>query len=321
MNQRRKAMREKNIACLGAGPIGASWAIVFARAGHRVMLHDVDQGAVDSAFEYIQSSLADLSSEGLVPDEEETRSRIQPSADLEGMIGSADVVIECVTEKVEVKRKLMGQLAHAVPPDSIIASSTSAIPGSEFMDHPQLRGRCLVTHPTNPPHLIPVVEFCATPWTESWAFDACWELMKQSGLRPIKITREIPAFVVNRLQGALIGEALHLVDTGVVSIEDLDIALKHGFGRRLAITGPFESLHLNSPLSFKANMDKHQGLLRRMIDETDVKHEWSDGLLDEISIERDRILPPEQIAIRKTWRDRMLIKISKLWEEVEKTQA
>jgi 3-hydroxyacyl-CoA dehydrogenase len=311
-------MGKKNIACLGAGPIGSSWAIVFARAGHKVMLYDIDEGAIHEAFDDIESSLADLCTEGLLLDKKEILSRIQTTAKLDEMISTADMVIESVTENVELKRKLLSQLAKIVPPDAIIASSTSAIPGSKFMDHPQLRERCLVTHPTNPPHLIPVVEFCATPWTKQWAYDACWELMKQAGMQPIKIAREIPAFVVNRLQGALIGEAIHLVDKGIVSIEDLDIALKHGFGRRLAFSGPFESLHLNSPLSFKANMDKHQGLLRRMIDETNAKHEWSEGLLDKISRERDRILPPEKIALRKAWRDRMLIKISKLWEEAEK---
>lgn len=310
-------MRGKKIACLGAGPIGSSWAIVFARAGHRVLLHDVEERAIHGAFDYIESSLADLRAEGLLLDEKEIRARIRAVAILEEMISTADLVLESVTEKVEVKRRLFNQLAGVLPPDSIIASSTSAIPGSEFMDHPQLRGRCLVTHPTNPPHLIPVVEFCATPWTEQWAYDSSWELMVQAGMQPIKIAREIPAFVVNRLQGALIGEAMHLVDTGIVNIQDLDIALKHGFGRRLAFTGPFESLHLNSPLSFKANMEKHEGLLRRMIDETNVKHTWSDGLLDRISKERDQILPPGEIASRKVWRDRMLIKISKLWEEAD----
>jgi 3-hydroxyacyl-CoA dehydrogenase len=313
-------MRGKKIACLGAGPIGSSWAIVFARAGHRVLLHDVDRGAIHEALEYIQSSLVELRSEGLLPDEKETLSRIRTVEDLDEIAGSADVVIESITENVEVKRELLDRLADVVPPDSIIASSTSAIPGSEFMGHQQLRGRCLVTHPTNPPHLIPVVEFCATPWTEQWAYDSCWKLMAQAGMQPIKIAREIPAFVVNRLQGALIGEAMHLVDTGIVNIQDLDIALKHGFGRRLAFTGPFESLHLNSPLSFKANMDKHKSLLRSLIDETNVRYEWSEGLLDRVSRERDQILPPEKIALRRAWRDRMLIKILKIWEDAEKPQ-
>jgi len=311
-------MTKTQVACIGAGPIGSSWAIVFARAGHNVRLYDKEEHVFKHSLAYIERSLADLRSEELVSDDHEIRARIQAGVSLADAVQDAGVIIESITENVDLKRRFFSDLDKLIPRKAFVTSSTSAIPGSEFMDHVKMRDRCLIAHPVNPPHLLPVVEICRTPWTSQATFTACWLLMKQVGQYPIQVNKEIPAFVVNRLQGALIGEALHLVDEGVISVEDLDITVKYGIGRRLAFTGPFESMHLNSNLSFDAYLTKYKDVLRTMIEATEVKHPLSKELLEKVATERNRLLPLEEIAERKAWRDRQLMKIAKLWAEAKK---
>ena len=306
------------VSCVGAGPIGSSWAIVFARAGYIVRLYDREERAYGPALAYIERSLADLRNEGLITDERGIRVRIRIAASLAEAVRGAQLVVESIVEDGEVKRRFFSDLDRVISPGALATSSSSAIPGSEFMGHIEMKDRCLVVHPVNPPHLIPVVEFCATPWTSPSTLESCWALMEQAGQHPIRVNKEIPAFVVNRLQAAIIGEAMHLVDQGIVTVEDLDRAVKFGIGRRLAFTGPFESMHLNSSLSFEAYLDKYKKMLRGMVEATKVTSPWSDELLKKVSAERDRMLPPGDIPDRIAWRDRKLMKLAKIWAETEK---
>ena len=131
--------------------------------------------------------------------------------------------------------------------DTIIGSSTSGIPASAFTKDLACRDRCLVAHPINPPSVTPLVELCPAPWTDRAVVDSVFNLMTNAGQSPIRLKKEVSGFVANRLQGALLTMALRLVEDGICSVEDVDIAIRDGLGRRWSFMGPFETIDLTRP--------------------------------------------------------------------------
>src|SRR4051794_28130238 len=146
-----------NAAIVGAGLIGRSWAVVFARAGWRVRLTDPSAAALAAAPGLVRQALDDLAAHGLVDDPAEAAVRVAPAASLSEAVADADLVQENGPETLEAKRAIFADLDRAAPGTAILASSTSFLPASQFADHLTGRARCLVGHPVNPPHLVPVV--------------------------------------------------------------------------------------------------------------------------------------------------------------------
>ena len=202
---------------VGAGLIGRSWAMVFARAGWHVRLYDSVAAQLASARDHIESGLAEQQAYGLADDAAAACARIDYVADLEQALKDVDWVQENAPEVLDVKRALYPRIDRATPLQAIIASSTSAIPASRFTEHLAGRARCLVAHPVNPPHLVPVVELCGAPWTDAATIERARDVMTAIGQVPITVKRELDGFILNRLQGALLSEALRLVGEGYVS--------------------------------------------------------------------------------------------------------
>jgi L-gulonate 3-dehydrogenase len=159
----------------------------------------------------------------------------------------AEFVQENGPEKIEEKQIIFAQLDKLAPEDALLVSSTSAIVASRFTVNLPGRARCLVGHPVNPPHLVPLVELCGAPWTSPEAIDRARTIYREIGQVPVTINREINGFVLNRLQGALLAEAFRLVGEGFISAEDLDHTVKDGLGLRWSFLGPFETIELNAP--------------------------------------------------------------------------
>lgn len=178
------------IACIGAGNVGRAWAIVFARAGHEVRLYDADPAAVTRrALPAIDISLADLVASGLLTDAATVRARIRGCGSLEEALRNATHVQESASENVAIKTALFSSIDSLAAPGAIIASSTSAIPGSKLFEHLPGRARCLVAHPVNPPYLIPLVELCPTPWTDPQVVAHCRQFMQDCGQQPVELRR------------------------------------------------------------------------------------------------------------------------------------
>src|SRR4051795_13404871 len=234
-------------AIVGAGLIGRSWAVVFARAGWTVRLADTSAEALTAAPGLIRQALDDLAAYGLVDNPAEAAARVAVAASLGEAVAEADLVQENGPETVEAKRAIFADLDRFAPRAAVLASSTSFIPASQFSEGLPGRARCLVGHPVNPPHLVPVVELCGAPWTAPEAIERARGLYAHAGQAPITVNREIFGFVLNRLQGALLAEAFRLVGEGVVSPQDLDVTLKDGLGLRWSFMGPFETIELNAP--------------------------------------------------------------------------
>ena len=300
----------EKIALVGGGLIGQAWAIVFARAGHDVMLYDAEASALKQAHEAISARLDDLLGFGLVDDPRAVLGRIGYATGLAEALDGAAYVQESTPERVEVKREVYAELDRLAAPDAILASSTSGIPASAFTEHVAGRARCLVAHPINPPYVTPLVELCPAPWTDPAVVDRTHDLMTRVGQAPIRLRREVQGFVANRMQAALIGAALRMVKDGVASAADVDVAIKDGIGLRWSFMGPLETIDLNAPDGI-ADYLRRYGALYQAIEAEHGPLDWTeDAMLRQVEDERRAVLPAGRLTERSVWRDRRLMALA-----------
>jgi L-gulonate 3-dehydrogenase len=295
------------IAIVGCGLVGTSWSLVFARAGHRVLMHDPSPAAVTAARDFIARSLPDMDPalrHGRSGDE--IMALLLPASDLAEAVGRADHVQESAPENLDVKRALYPELDRLARPGTALASSTSGLPASSFTTGLAGRSRCLVAHPINPPHLIPLVELVPAPWTDPAVVDRTEALLREVGQSPIRLKREVNGFVVNRLQGALLGEAFRLVAHDVCEVGDVDAAIAEGLGLRWFFMGPFETIDLNAPGGIADYCAKLGPMYHELAKEQAVARPWDAGLVAKIEGQRRRWLAQDRLAERRGWRDRIL---------------
>jgi 3-hydroxyacyl-CoA dehydrogenase len=240
-------MTERIVAIVGVGLIGRAWAAIFARAGWQVRLTDPHAPTLQAAPDLIRDELHALARHGLANDPDGAAARISVAATLAEAVKDAAFVQENGPENVDQKIAIFAELDRLAPADAVLASSTSAIVASRFTEMLHGRARCLVGHPVNPPHLVPVVEVCGAPWTSPASVARAREVYREIGQVPVTVNKEINGFILNRLQGALLAEAFRLVGEGYVSAEDLDHTVKDGLGLRWSFLGPLETIELNAP--------------------------------------------------------------------------
>lgn len=238
---------QQSVAIVGAGLIGCAWAAIFARTGWSVRLTDPHEPTLKAAPARIKAELQALAQHGLADDPDGAAARISTAPTLAAAVDGVAFVQENGPETIEAKIAIFAELDRLAPADAILASSTSAIVASRFTETLKGRARCLVGHPVNPPHLIPLVELCGAPWTSPETIARAREVYRAIGQVPVTIKREINGFVLNRLQGALLAEAFRLVGEGYISAEDLDHTVKDGLGTRWSFLGPLETIELNAP--------------------------------------------------------------------------
>jgi len=233
----------RRIAVIGTGVIGASWTALFLAKGLDVVATDIAPDAEASLRRFVDMAWPALKRLGLAPNA--SQSRLTFTADFLTAVKGADLVQENGPERIEFKRKLYGQLDGVLPPDVIIASSSSGLTMSEIQtacqSHPE---RCLIGHPFNPPHLIPLVEIVGGAKTSEDTIQRASEFYTALGKQTVRLHKEVPGHVANRLQAALAREVYHLVAEGVVSVADVDAALCWGPGLRWGIMGQVLLNHL-----------------------------------------------------------------------------
>jgi len=236
-----KAIR--GIAVIGTGVIGASWTALFLAKGLEVTATDVAPNAEASLRRFIEAAWPALKRLSIVPGA--SPSRLKFTADLPAAVKGADFVQENGPERIDFKKRLYGQLDELLPPDVIIASSSSGLTMSDIQSgcpvHPE---RCVIGHPFNPPHLIPLVEIVGGSRTSQETIERASQFYTAMGKRVVRLNKEVPGHVANRLQAALGREVYHLVADGVVSAADVDTALCWGPGLRWGIMGNMMLNHL-----------------------------------------------------------------------------
>ena len=238
-------MDTRNVACVGVGTIGHSWATLFAIKGCNVTVYDVNQDLLRSAMERIRASAAFLAEKGLVAqkDAEASLKRIKVAANMSECVSGADYVQESAFESYDVKRQVYSEVDR-LNDSAIIATSSSGLLMTEIQKAARKPERCIVAHPWNPPLLLRLVELVPGEKTGQETVQTTYEFMEKLGKIPVVVRKGVPGFIGNRLQAALWREALNLVNSGVASVEDVDRACWAGPGSRWAIMGPFLTLHL-----------------------------------------------------------------------------
>jgi 3-hydroxyacyl-CoA dehydrogenase len=305
------------VACIGVGAVGRAWAVVFARAGHDVLLHDADPGRVEAvSLPLVSSTLHQLAEAGWMteaPDAVLARITVARST-AEAVEGAAHVQ-ESVLEDVGIKQDAFSRIAEAAPEDAVLASSTSALMGSTFLGHIAVPERALVAHPVNPPSLIPLVELCGTRWTSDATLDRAAAFMTGLGMKPVRVATEIDGFLLNRLQYTLVAEALHLVGEGYCTAADIDRVMTDGLALRWASIGPFETAHLNAAGGFQGFVDQLGGMMRRMGQGARTDYDWGPELIAQIHAELCEKTPVADIPLRQAWRDGRILAARRMQRE------
>ena len=297
------------IAIIGTGLVGRAWAISFARAGHEIRLYDEAVGAAEQAIAFARAMAEPLAAEDLLNGQsaDQVIARLHPAPNLEAALDGAVHVQENTPEDVAMKQKVFAALDAVAAPDTILASSTSAILPSKFTESLQGRSRCLVMHPINPPYLIPAVEIVPAPWTDPAAVEKTRHLAVASGQAPIVMKRELDGFVMNRMQGALLEEAFRLVADGYASVEDVDVGIREGLALRWSFMGPFETIDLNAPGGVKDYCARYQQIYSRLFPSMQRRVDWSGEVMQTVEKERRAKLPESDLQKRQAWRDRRLM--------------
>jgi 3-hydroxyacyl-CoA dehydrogenase len=233
----------RRIAIIGTGVIGASWTALFLARGLQVVATDVAPNAEAALRKFVETAWPALERLGLSPGASQSNLSFTPA--LAQAVGNADLVQENGPERIDFKQKLYGELDEMLPPDVIIASSSSGLTMSEIQkgagSHPE---RCVIAHPFNPPHLIPLVEIVGGAKTSEETIRRAAEFYTSIGQRTVRLNKELPGHVANRLQAALAREVYYLVSEGVVSAADVDTALSWGPGLRWGVMGNMMLNHL-----------------------------------------------------------------------------
>jgi len=236
----------KNVTVLGAGIMGHGAAQLFAQAGKNVRIRARRETSLEKAEELITNSLKIMvEKEMLTHNEmEQTLSRITYTTDLHVAIQDADFILESIPEILEKKLETYEIIEGAVSDKTIIASNTSTFPLEELTQKAMHPERFIITHFFNPPQLVPIVEIAKFEKTDEDIINTTYELMKEIGKTPVVLNKEITGFIVNRVQVAMLREAFHLIEAGVATAEDVDIAMKGSMGFKWAFCGPMESQDL-----------------------------------------------------------------------------
>ncbi len=231
------------IAIIGAGLMGHGIAQIFAINGHPVSLLDMTDELLAKALENVRANLTLLAKNGIGKQEDvdSAVARIKTTRDLREAISGASFVVEAVAEQLELKQKLFQEMDEICPQDTILATNTSVISITEIAAKAKGKKRIVGTHFWNPPYLIPLVEVVPGDETAPQTVDVTYDLLKSVGKHPVKVKKDVPGFVGNRLQHALWREAIAIVDQGIADAATVDAVIRNSFGLRLPVLAPLET--------------------------------------------------------------------------------
>ncbi|WP_010103988.1 3-hydroxyacyl-CoA dehydrogenase [Verminephrobacter aporrectodeae] len=255
----------------------------------------------------LPQDLSDLHAHGLLDETPaQVLARVIPCASLEEALADATLVQENLRETLEAKRTIFRAMDRSTAPQTVLASSTSWIKASDITQGLAGRARMLVAHPVNPPHLVPLVELAPAPWTDAAVVQRARRIYTRAGQTPVLVRKEIRSFLLNRIQGMVLNEALNLYEQGHASAADLDLVLKDGLGLRWAFMGPFETIDLNAPEGLLDYARRYAPSLRELAQQSR-PNDWDDAMLQRLNAERREALPADGTPARARWRDRRLM--------------
>jgi 3-hydroxybutyryl-CoA dehydrogenase len=305
----------QTVAVLGLGTMGHGIAQTFAAAGYEVRGYDVQAAARASLHDRVRKNLQAFVDSGLFPAAgvEPTLARITACDTEQAAVDGVQFVTEAVAEDVSVKQALFSRVESLVAAETILASNSSTFPISQSGANLRRPDRAIVTHWFNPPHLVPLVEVVPSPLTNESTTLTTMTLMQQIGKQPLRLRKELPGFLVNRIQVALMREVWDLLDQGVASAEEIDAALRASVGFRLAAVGPLEvhdfggldiqtTVFRNLAPEIRSNTEV-PALAAKLVAEGHLGAKTGRGFQD---------YPPAKIAARQQRRDALFLALIKL---------
>lgn len=234
----------QNTGVLGAGVIGASWTALFLASGRRVAVYDPAVGVETTVKQYIEKAWPVLEQLGLTENGDPDNVTFHKS--VKDAVAGASFIQESVPERIEIKHARFKEIEPALEAGAVVASSASGLTLSEMQAGFNDPSRLVLGHPFNPPHLIPLVEVMGNEKTDTDAVEKAEAFYKAVGKVTIRVNKEVPGHVANRLQAAVWREAIHMIKEGVASVEDVDTAMWAGPGLRWAVMGPTMLFHLGA---------------------------------------------------------------------------
>ncbi|WP_419859001.1 3-hydroxyacyl-CoA dehydrogenase NAD-binding domain-containing protein [Candidatus Palauibacter irciniicola] len=307
----------RTVAVVGAGVIGRSWIRVFARAGCETRVFDPDSEQLARALDWARNSANEDEALGFIDAgtaAEEGRA-VRRCDTLEGALSGAGWVQESGPETLAVKQRIFADLDAAADPGTILASSTSAHDMSRIAAGLAGAERCIVAHPVNPPHVIPMVEVLPGEATHPDVLTAALAFLESVGQSPVQMNRYLSGFLLNRLQAALIREAVFLYGSGAASAEAIDTVVRDGLGLRWALLGPFGTGHTNADGGAGEYYRRYGEAYREMWRELEADPEFSDRVIDGIHAETAGMYGGSATRELCAWRDRLIRRLRALKED------
>lgn len=309
-----------HIAIVGAGLIGRAWAFVFARSGFEVRVWDKEPAVLARLDADIAEMIRQTAPFGQAgADADQTSARIRAVPELADALAGAALVQESGPEVLEIKRALFAELDRLAGPDTILASSSSALMASLFASGLPGQARCLVGHPVNPPHLVPVVEISPAPFTDPQVTERAREIYAGAGQVPVMMHKEIDGFILNRLQAVVLAESLRLIEQGYVDVEGLDATIKHGLGRRWAFMGPMETINLNAPGGAADYLNRYGPMMAGLAKTAGRDEAFTPAAAAKVAEAFKSVSTPESVRSAQSWRDQELAALAQHLDQRSQT--
>jgi 3-hydroxybutyryl-CoA dehydrogenase len=304
----------KNVAITGSGTMGTGIGMCFAQAGYGVKLYDINSEALEAALKRMRNSQDVLIKEGVISEAaaQKARGKIKVTTQLKEALDEVEYVLEAIPEILNLKKSLFKEMESLCPPDTILATNTSGLSITSIASacrHPERVGGM---HWVNPPELVPLVEVIRGDKTSEDTLVLIYEIAKKLGKIPIMVKKDVAGFAMNRLQYAALREAMHLVEAGVVSPEDVDRAMKYGAGFRYPWLGPLETADLGgldvfynvAGYLFKdlSNMDKAPDSFSKLIENGKLGIKTGQGFYHYEAGSREEILRKRDLYFVRQWK-------------------
>ena len=302
----------KNVGVIGGGLIGASWAAIFSKSGFNVFVYDPFPDVFETYKSRVTSFLEELKSIDETINIEESLNRISANVTIEDLCSNVEYIQESAPEILSVKQELFAKLDNLAPDEVVIGSSSSAMPISSITQNLKGQHRCIIAHPANPPHLIPCVEICPGENTSNKTIEKTKEIFTASGASIVNVKKEIDGFILNRLQGALLNEAMRLYSDGYASSDEIDATIRDGLGLRWAFMGPFETIDLNAPGGIKDYIARYGPMYVEMAKNQTSVPDWSVKVGEKLEAERRERLSHNALIERANKRNHLLKSLRKV---------
>ncbi len=267
----------KNITIFGPGMMGTGIGIMFANKGCNIILRAREKFEEDYAVQNIDRNIRDMIEDEIMTEAEgeAVKNNIKIVYDINEAVKDADIIFECVIEDMEIKQNLFKELDSICPENVILATNTSVMSITEIASKSVHKHRIVGTHFWNPAFLIPLVEIIRTKDTSDEVVDTVYDFFKETGKRPVKVNKDVPGFIGNRLQHALLREALYIVENGIADAATVDEAVKYGFGMRTPVLGPMEHADM---VGTDLSLSIQNYILKHLASNTEPSHILTDAV-------------------------------------------